>query len=94
MSVRWDVRLEGGPFDGDKGEAKFDGTELPERLWVMPCKSCGTHWFSEWVRGGEVYNRKEVDEGARNAKYVWATCDTEPMIEEELAKLLDVPVPA
>ena len=68
--MTWEVRLEGGPFDGDNGRVD---PPLTPKMWVEVCPRgiCGTHWYRSAVRGCEVYKLKEQDDKARNAKYVY-----------------------
>ncbi len=53
------VRLQGGPFDGEK--AHVVEPELPERIWVRPCWQCGSRWCRIPVQGGELYRRDSED---------------------------------
>lgn len=68
MSSSWDARLEGGPFDGDGG---LIDAPIPAKLWVEVCPRgvCGTHWFTNFMRGCEVYKLKDRDDKARSCKY-------------------------
>lgn len=66
----WDVRLEGGPFDGDRADVEW--SLAPRRLWVTFCPACqDSHWFVKPVEGGaECYRLAEHDDEALTAKYV------------------------
>ena len=68
--MKWDVRLEGGPADGDKAEC--DGP-LPSKVFTTYCGGCvDWHWFSTPTEGAEVYEQAEFEPEAKTAKYVYA----------------------
>lgn len=74
MTMQWDVRLEGGPADGD--QAVCDGP-LPPKVFTTFCDGCKDwHWFSEPTRGAEVYSRESSEDGERTAKYIYTDLDT------------------
>lgn len=56
MSFR--VRLQGGPFDGERLEAQ--GFESPPAaLWVERCASCGVHALESPTPKGEKYRNDD-----------------------------------
>ena len=55
---RYQVRLVGGPFEGDAAE--IDGP-LPPNIWVTSCPRCGTHWYDK-PGDGARYRQEEVEE--------------------------------
>jgi hypothetical protein len=60
------AELVGGPFDGDHGDLTV---EPPPALYIRPCRTCGSHWFSDVRSGGERYDFDEERDGT--AWYVW-----------------------
>ena len=68
------IRLQGGPFDGDREPnvqpGDLPGGELPERIYVTKCWNCGTHWYVEPVKNGETYRQDELDKNGWLV-YVW-----------------------
>jgi hypothetical protein len=68
--VQWNVRLEGGPADGDT--AICDGP-LPPKVFTTFCTGCKDwHWFSIRKPGSEVYNKSTDDPANSHAKYVYS----------------------
>lgn len=64
----FDVRLEGGPADGDEGRCN----ELPGRIYAALCPRCADwHWYGEREGGCEVYVQAEVDRLSNFARYVY-----------------------
>jgi len=67
--MSWNIRLEGGPADGD--HAICEG-EPPTTLWVAYCHGHKDwHWFLEAFSGCEVYHRDEYDFEAMTASFVY-----------------------
>lgn len=66
------ARLQGGPFDGDKGV--MDG-EVPPKLWVRLAQDCScgscTDWFDEPHAGSEVYRYDDEQSDGKSAVYVY-----------------------
>jgi hypothetical protein len=59
------VRLQGGPFDGDRQQmADLLTGDLPATLWVARRADDPefVEWFADPVDGAEVYGRDEEDE--------------------------------
>lgn len=52
------VRLQDGPFDGERLEGD-DYHELPPALWVERCRKCGLHAVAERTPKGEKYRRDD-----------------------------------
>lgn len=80
--MEYDVRLEGGPADGDEG--RCDGP-LPPNLYACFCKGCGDwHWFTaqdpNWV--GEVYVKSSQDDAIGEAKYTFKDIASGPSVDE------------
>lgn len=76
------VRLQGGPFDGDRAKAHrlTRGHNLPERLYVKRCPHCSdTDWFELPTEGAEVYRRDEKRRGWQI--YVWTDEDLGQHVE-------------
>ncbi len=67
MSDTIDIRLVGGPFDGDRDRAAVDDAgDPPPRLWVRRCAVCrDTHWEDHpgQGQGGDVYRRDCEEDG-------------------------------
>lgn len=74
-----DVRLVGGPFDGDRGPMD---SPLPGELWAYPCRApdqCdvgGIHWTDHECDDGERYVYGPLRGGLR--LYLWAELNTDP----------------
>ena len=82
----WNVRLEGGPADGD--EAMTDQM-LPSKLWVAWCPDHKEwHWFSKAETGCELYRLTETDEVALTARYVHSDISHGPSISERERELV------
>ena len=65
----WNVRLEGGPADGDHAEV---GQDPPLRLWVGWCESHREwHWFPQPYKGCEPYVRAELNRQSQFARFVY-----------------------
>ena len=68
--MKWDVRLEGGPADGDHAECKGP---LPREVFATFCQGCKDwHWFSAPHQGAEVYHHDDDDRDEAWARYVYA----------------------
>jgi hypothetical protein len=89
----WKVTLYGGPFDGDTSIIEV----TPEAIWVTPCPEngdgCGSsHWYGCWVKGGERYDRDEVDDREQTAVYVYSDLELDPVpvlaFEDEMPREL------
>lgn len=66
--AHYDVRLEGGPADGDVGKCNI----LPYRIYATMCPRCDDwHWYPEPEEGAEVYRQQDVDRLSNRAKYVY-----------------------
>lgn len=57
MSHLFHIRLQGGPYDGERIEGTLD--DLPDRLYIERCKSCGFHVSPERISKAEVYRRDD-----------------------------------
>lgn len=82
--TQFQVKLLGGPADGDEGI--YDGALAPS-LWAGWCKGCREwHWFEKRIPGFEKYTQHEVDNGNRKATYVYSDCNLggTPVDEREL----------
>lgn len=64
------VRLQGGPFDGER-QRNVKLNDLPSLIYVIRCWKCGTHWYDQAHPRAEVYRRDE--ERGEWLIYVW--CD-------------------
>jgi len=65
----WLFRLEGGPADGDRGEATI---EPPPALWVSWCQAHGSwHWYVALHPGAERYIKVEEDFQSLQARFVY-----------------------
>jgi hypothetical protein len=57
------VRLQGGPFDGDRAPSETLIGNPPGRIYAFPCPCCdGCNWFLEPTRAAEIYDRDDEDE--------------------------------
>lgn len=56
------LRLQAGPHDSERRKVK-DDYELPERIYVIRCRQCGSHWYGEALEGAEVYRHDEERDG-------------------------------
>lgn len=92
------ARLEGGPFDGDKGRISCD--EPPPQLWAYDCgnPSCqygSVHWCLDAIQGAklgaEIYEHYDTDEDEGMEVYVHADPASEV---DKLLESLPEPVPA
>ena len=79
----WNVRLEGGPADGDHAEIQ---EEPSERIWVGWCEGHREwHWFHDPYEGCERYVRREHDRQSQITKFVWEDLLTgSPGLREEV----------
>lgn len=87
--MRWQCRLEGGPYDGDSGT--WDYPSLPELLYIYRCPNCrDIHWTpnSDDAEKSptELYmhdRREDIGKGIVEV-YVYAHLDLEglPLIRE------------
>lgn len=67
------LRLQAGPHDGETRRVAST-FELPERIYVVHCRQCGSHWYAEPHSAAEVYSRDEEDAKGR---LVYVFTDTE-----------------
>lgn len=76
--MEWNVRLEGGPADGDTAQTDF---EPPELLYVVWCPAHMVwHWYAEPASGGERYRKAEVEMRSLQARYIFEDLfDTMPL---------------
>lgn len=64
----WEVRLEGGPADGDSGFVK--DRSLPPKVWAAWCSNCRDfHWYDKPKPFTDSYAMAE--QGVNWARYVW-----------------------
>lgn len=91
------ARLQGGPFDGDKGRISCD--EPPDKLWAYDCGNpyCSfgrVHWELDPLTGeklgGEIYTHDDEDEDDME---VYVHVDPAAEIGKFLASVAD-PLPA
>src|SRR4051794_33536264 len=93
--MRWRCRLEGGPYDGDRGSF-MDREALLEKMWVYRCPDCkGIHWSVDEEFKSEVYVFDRMEDSAAHghvAVYVHADIDLTdlPVIRE----CVETPTPA
>lgn len=87
MADRWDIRLQGGAFDGWEGATDLDPVEVLI-AWVCG-KHCTGHMTFDAadpgivLRTAESYRRVEVDVDERLAVYEVGERDPDPVIEDE-----------
>lgn len=86
------VRLCGGPFDGERDEARCDDAgDPPPRIWVRRCPHCReSHWEDHPGQGGEVYRR----EGQDGEWHVYVFTDSRLGVQREAERRELVPVGA
>lgn len=91
--MNWQIKLEGGPFDGDQG--RLQAPEQPERLWAFACSGCGgTHWTEIGADGranrGEeyVYDREEEGDHGPFTVYVHVNCDLSSLPTTNTSELM------
>jgi hypothetical protein len=62
------LRLQAGPHDGERRRVP-DHFVLPNRIYVVRCRQCGSHWYGAPAEGAEVYRHDEERDGC--VVYVW-----------------------
>jgi hypothetical protein len=59
VEVNVRIRLQGGPFDGQRHAMRKPG-QPPAKIWVERCEEGCTHVFAQQTRHGEQYRREVI----------------------------------